>query len=251
MRTSPIRYGNDVIVCQVCGFDGSSRARAPQFADAVATPSEGRFKGLDLESLLNTLHADPFSTRKQLPRTPESLSGSGGAASRFVSCFRLTNTMFLVLDVKSSWRKAVEEDKAEKLGRAGTVGEDVTGGVESRVVLDCTLNGGVRAEQQGAPSHTPLPLWDTSAQFALDQETLPELQDFDSLLSLDEDDLKSEDGSFLKRSGTPHRDWRGDLAETTEKVFSLDLDNLEAPPTPKTQEYVLPNLITFSPIDDI
>lgn len=171
--------------------------------------------------------------------------------SPFVSCFWLTNTMFLVLDVKSSWRKAVEEDKAEKLGRAGTVGDDVTGGVESRVVLDCTPNGGAPADQQEAPSHTPPPLWDTSVQFALEQETLPELQGCDSLLSLDEDDLKSEDGSFLNRRGTPDRDWRGDLAETTEKVFSLDLDNLEAPSTPKTQEYVLPNLITFSPIDDM
>lgn len=170
--------------------------------------------------------------------------------SPFVSCFWLTNTMFLVLDVKSSWRKAVEEDKAEKLGR-GTVGHDVTGGVESRAVLDCTLNGGAPVDQQEAPSQTPLPLWDTSAQFALDQETLPELQGCDSLLSLDEDDLKSEDGSFLNLRGTSDGDWRGDLAETTEKVFSLDLDNLEAPSTPKTQEYVLPNLITFSPIDDI
>lgn len=42
----------------------------------MAIPSEGRVRGLDLEALLSMLHTDPFSTRKQLPRTPESLSGS-------------------------------------------------------------------------------------------------------------------------------------------------------------------------------
>ncbi|XP_011605069.2 HAUS augmin-like complex subunit 6 [Takifugu rubripes] len=179
---------------------------AAQFADAVATPSEGGVKAVDLESLLGTLHTDPFSTRKQLPRTPESL----------------------ILDVKSSWRKAVEEDRAEKLGRPG---------------------------QQEAPSRTPPPLWDTlsidasgddGVLFGLEQETLPELP------SLDE-----EDGSFLDRLGTPDQDvsasgqdWRVDLTGTTEKVFSLDLDSLETPSSPKMREYVLPNLITFSPIDD-
>uniref|UniRef100_H3CP05 HAUS augmin-like complex subunit 6 N-terminal domain-containing protein n=1 Tax=Tetraodon nigroviridis TaxID=99883 RepID=H3CP05_TETNG len=64
---------------------------ADQFADAVATPAAG-LSGVDLEALLGSLHADPFSTRKQLPRTPESL----------------------ILDVKSSWRKAVEEDRAQR-----------------------------------------------------------------------------------------------------------------------------------------
>lgn len=147
--------------------------------------------------------------------------------------------MFSVLDVKSSWRKAVEEDRAEKLGRTGSA-------------LD-----GAAAGQQVAPSHTPPPLWDAlsikamdspsdGVQFSLEQETLPELP------SLDE-----EDGSFLDRQGTPDQevsasdqDWLVDLAGTTEKVFSLDLDSLETPSSPKTQEDVLPNLITFSPIDD-
>lgn len=58
------------------GCWGSSPPPVCQFADAVVTPSEGRLRGLELESLLGTLHAHPFSTRKQLPRTPESLSGS-------------------------------------------------------------------------------------------------------------------------------------------------------------------------------
>ncbi|RVE60612.1 hypothetical protein OJAV_G00182760 [Oryzias javanicus] len=64
---------------------------ADQLADAVASPGliDGRDKGLDFEALLKTLSKDPFATRKQLPRTPESL----------------------INDVKSSWRKAVQEVK--------------------------------------------------------------------------------------------------------------------------------------------
>lgn len=211
----------------------------------MVTPSEGRAKGLDLESLLGTLHADPFSTRKQLPRTPESLSGSGGALSPFAVCCCLTNELFPVLDVKSSWRKAVEEDRAQKLGRA--VGE---------AVLDASSDGrsnrGVSGGQQGELSDTPPPLWDTlvadspsgAVQFSLDQETLPSC---DSLLSLDEDEDE--------RRATPDqegsRDWSRDSAGTAERAFSLDLDNLEVPSTPQMQEYVLPSLITFSPIDDM
>lgn len=80
MITSPIRYSDDsqahfvmqtrVLRCLVCV------CVCLKFAEAVTatTPTEGRVKGLDLEGLLNTLQRDPFSTRKQLPRTPESLS---------------------------------------------------------------------------------------------------------------------------------------------------------------------------------
>lgn len=203
----------------------------------MVTPSQGHVKGLDLEVLLGTLHADPFSARKQLPRTPESLSGSAAdALSPFpVCCF--TNQLFPVLDVKSSWRKAVEEDRAQKLGHEAA----------SNASSDGRSNGG----QQGAPPGTPPPLWDSLAavQLCLDQETLPELPSCDSLLSLDEGD-----GSFLNRGATPDQvvsTSDQDMTVTTEKVFSLDLDNLEAPSTPKTQEYVLPSLIAFSPIDDM
>lgn len=148
----------------------------------------------------------------------------------------------------------------EKLGRTLAVGGDLAG-----LALDCPPRGGAPAGQQEAPSHTPPPLWDIlsikaidspsgdgGVQFSLEQETLPELPSCDSLPSLDE-----EDGSFLDRRGTPDQevsvsgqDWHVDLAGTTEKVFSLDLDSLETPSSPKTQEFVLPNLITFSPIDD-
>lgn len=208
----------------------------------MVTPSEGRLRGLDLESLLSTLHSDPFSTRKQLPRTPESLSGSRTAEPGRSCC--LTNQLSPVLDVKTSWRRAVEEDRAQKLGQA----VDASSAGRS--------NGGVCGDQQGAPSETAPPLWDTlladstsGVQFSLDQETLPSC---DSLLSLDEDE---DNGSFLDCRATPHQlvpaseqDWP---RVSTEKVFSLDLDNLEAPSTPRTQEHVLPSLITFSPMDDM
>lgn len=165
----------------------------------------------------------------------------------------MTNELFPVLDVKSCWRKAVEEDRAEKLGRAaGEAAPDASS--------DGRSNGSVSVGQRGAPSDTPPPPWDTLAvdspsggvQFSLDQETLPSC---DSLLSLDEEDGG---GSFLDRGATPDhaisasdQDWRRDSAGTTGKVFSLDLDSLEAPSTPKRQEYVLPSLIAFSPIDDM
>ncbi|XP_051560036.1 HAUS augmin-like complex subunit 6 isoform X2 [Myxocyprinus asiaticus] len=61
------------------------------FAEAVImSPVNGRID-VDLGQLLNSI-SDPFSTRKQLCRTPESL----------------------INDVRSSWRKAVEEGMAEK-----------------------------------------------------------------------------------------------------------------------------------------
>nr|XP_015200551.1 PREDICTED: HAUS augmin-like complex subunit 6 [Lepisosteus oculatus] len=62
------------------------------FAEAVATsPASCERRGLELEEILSAL-SNPFSTRKQLPRTPDSL----------------------ISDVKSSWRRAVEEGEAEK-----------------------------------------------------------------------------------------------------------------------------------------
>ncbi|CAF96683.1 unnamed protein product [Tetraodon nigroviridis] len=185
---------------------------ADQFADAVATPAAG-LSGVDLEALLGSLHADPFSTRKQLPRTPESL----------------------ILDVKSSWRKAVEEDRAQRLGRAQE-----------------TPAGDGRSTSGPWATPTPPPPWDALAagglvQLGLDQETLPELPGCDSLLSLDEDEGPSPDARATPpRGGSAGRPDRG----TAEKVFSLDLDHLEAPSTPKTQEYSLPSLIAFSPVDD-
>ncbi|TMS02205.1 HAUS augmin-like complex subunit 6 [Larimichthys crocea] len=286
---------------------------ADQFADAVTTATpEGRGKGLDLEGILSTLHGDPFSTRKQLPRTPESL----------------------IMDVKSSWRKALQEDKAEKMGRSvvnnSVIGHltpvaeahdvllspdatspNVTCGITSTV----TGHSSPPVSEQGLLLKSTL-LWDTfnteahespsgtgssAVQFSLDHETLPEMPSCDSLLSLDDEavDMKSEDeddellipslkteatrsppathrhlewiqqglgdGSFMgSRKRTPEcllsdhadldRDWLMEpvkSVDATDKVFSLDLDALKTPSPTKKQEYSLPKLITFSPIDDM
>ncbi|KAL6118685.1 haus6 [Pungitius sinensis] len=253
---------------------------ADQFADAVTTtsPQEGRVTGLDLDGLLGTLHGDPFSTRKQLTRTPESL----------------------ILDVKTSWRKAVEEDEAEKSGRLAKFNNSLKGllspvneqGVSSKSTLFWdTFN----AEAFDSPSGTG----SSAVQFSLDQETLPEMPSYDSLLSLEDEavDMKSADDelrlSFLKseetsslttrhhpaqgqrrrgsgssmesRTRTPEvnrerhdqteeRDWptaHAESEEATDTVFSLDLDALETPPHTRKREYSLPELITFSPIDDL
>lgn len=262
---------------------------ADQFADAVATtsPTAGRVKGLDLDGLLGTLHGDPFSTRKQLPRTPESL----------------------ILDVKNSWRKAVEEDKAEKLERITEFNDSVKS-------LLTPLHENIEVQSQKGVSLKSSLLWDTfdtealdslsgtgssAVQFSLDQETLPEMPSYDSLLSIDDEamdmtsddddeelllipSLKTEekqtpltthplgwiqqacsDGSYISSQRTAEclltdhtasgldRDWLMEpvsSVEATAKVFSLDLDTLKTPSPLKKQEYSLPKLITFSPMDD-
>ncbi|XP_060922196.1 HAUS augmin-like complex subunit 6 [Limanda limanda] len=266
---------------------------ADQFADAVTTtsPSEVRVKGLDLEGLLTTLQGDPFSTKKQLTRTPESL----------------------IADVKTSWRKAVEEDRTEKLRRSAKFNDSVTqlrsSSRETRDVSTSSYTQSLSRSadppvcQQGASFKTTL-LWDTfdspsgtgssSVQFTLDQETLPEMSSCDSLLSLDDDalDMKSfNDDDFLipslktettplrghtqqvcdgssfiqRRTKTPEcllsgdtvsgvdRSWLMEPVQSmaSDKVFSLDLETLATPPPPKKPEFSLPQLITFSPIDDM
>ncbi|XP_035849650.1 HAUS augmin-like complex subunit 6 isoform X2 [Sander lucioperca] len=288
---------------------------ADQFADAVTTtsPPEGRAKVMDLDGLLGTLHRGPFSARKQLPRTPESL----------------------ILDVKSSWRKAVEEDEAEKMGQLAKFNNGIAGRLtpldehnvllspdassqsdSCRITPPLTSHSSPPVSQHGVSLKSAL-FWDTfnaealdspsgtgssAVQFSLDHETLPEMSSCDSLLSLDDEavDLKSEeddkllipsletevmqsaltprhylgqiqqacdDCSFMEgRKRTPEcllsghtvsgldKDWLMEpakLVEATDKVFSLDLDALETPSPPKKQEYSLPKLITFSPIDDM
>uniref|UniRef100_A0A7N6A8M5 HAUS augmin-like complex subunit 6 N-terminal domain-containing protein n=1 Tax=Anabas testudineus TaxID=64144 RepID=A0A7N6A8M5_ANATE len=267
---------------------------ADQFADAVTTtsPSDNRVKGLNLEGLLGTLHRDPFSTRKQLPRTPESL----------------------IMDVKSSWRKAIEEDEAEKNSQSAKPNDSITGRLtpleEPHDMLlspdapsqsvSCSITPMVTSRSSPPVCHQGVLLkstlsWDTFntealdspigtgssvPQFTLDQETLPELPSCDSLLSLDDEavDMKSDEDeevlipslkidakqspsttrrhlsqleeavndSLEKRKRTPEC-----LLSASDKVFSLDLDTLGTPSPSKKQDYSLPKLITFSPIDDM
>ncbi|XP_030635058.1 HAUS augmin-like complex subunit 6 [Chanos chanos] len=274
---------------------------ASQFAEAVITsPAEGSKKGLELEQLLNTL-SDPFSTRKQLPRTPESL----------------------IMEVRSSWRKAVEEGVAEKARLSGKFDSftrhftPVSETEEDPSKLEAALlsaletsapappNHSPRVLQQGASCHSTLS-WDSSQlealnsenssniiQFSIAHETFPDLPGNDSLLSnadesaevLDETEGEEElvlpqvlshspkreaalqsarqrlatilgESSFMGtcRERTteplPPKDSGRDDWSNSEKVFSLDLEQLESPSPPQQEEFMLPNLVTFSPIDD-
>ncbi|KAM9836845.1 HAUS augmin-like complex subunit 6 [Aulostomus maculatus] len=273
---------------------------ADQFADAVTTtsPAKTRAKGLDLEGILTTLHGDPFSTRKQLPRTPESL----------------------ILDVKSSWRKAVEDDKAEKMRQHNATGWLTPLGepydqllasphsVPSNRSPIAKSHSSPPVSRQGVSLPSP-PSWSTTntesinspsgtgssaVQFSLDQETLPEMSSCDSLLSLGNDShLKCEaddeplapfrrteatqsppatrrhlhqfqqscnNGSFTENLRTSECTLLDHIAlgldlewpaksDSANKVFSLDLDSFDA--TSPQKECSLPQLITFSPIDDM
>nr|XP_057923156.1 HAUS augmin-like complex subunit 6 [Doryrhamphus excisus] len=258
---------------------------ADQFANAVAPTSStaDQLDSLDLEWILGTLHEDPFSTRKQLPRTPESL----------------------ILDIKTSWRKAVEKDAAEKAQQplecnfvAGhiTPPSEADGTLLSppccsdsvcsqpcsppsnqkrAVIRSSLLEGTFRAT--GSPSDTTITTTSSILpQFSLDQETLPELPSCNSLLSLDEEEdellipcqKKDFTMSPLKSGNRPIQQLRGGSsaenirlpecillgheisAEASKEVFSLDLHALDTQ-SPTKQEYCLPTLITFSPIEDM
>lgn len=221
------------------------------------------------------------------------------------------------MDVKNSWRKALEEDTAEKTGRAVVVDDSVMGRLtpldESHRVLDTPVShnhSDAPVSQQGGSILRSTQLWDTldspsgtgssAVHFTLDHETLPEMSSCDSLLSLNNDegvDVKSDedellvpalkteasplsrrhqlgriqqpgpDGSFIgSRKRSPEcrlsghmvspldRNWLVEAvkpAEATDKVFSLELEALEMLSPPKKQEHSLPELITFSPIDDM
>ncbi|KAJ0055590.1 hypothetical protein NL108_005431 [Boleophthalmus pectinirostris] len=196
-KVTPLRSRTEIIELECDNL-------ADQFADAIATSSAtpGHAKGLDLEDLLNTIQGDPFSTRKQLPRTPESL----------------------IMDVKSSWRKAVEEDKAERL-RSTKLSDSIMGlltpvgeasysfqspfapAPTKPKVMPPVVEDTPSVSQQGALMKSNLG-WETftsemmdspsgtgssAVQFSLDHETLPEMPSCDSLLSLDDVDVKSEE----------------------------------------------------------
>lgn len=217
------------------------------------------------------------------------------------------------MDVKSCWRKAIKEDRVEKIRHSLKYDDSITGRLtpleEPRDVLlspdpslpsvSCNITPPVC--HQGTLHKSTLS-WDTFnaevpdnssgtgssvVHFSLDQETLPELPSCDSLLSLDDEaeDLKSEEELFIPslttkanqsplithhhlgqidfldgfsmddRNKTPIlcKQWPKEPVmpvEALDKVFSLDLDALGTHTTPEKQEYSLPNLITFSPIDD-
>ncbi|XP_061619931.1 HAUS augmin-like complex subunit 6 isoform X2 [Phyllopteryx taeniolatus] len=222
---------------------------ADQFADAVATasPTTGRLAGLELEGILSVLHGDPFNTRKQLPRTPESL----------------------ILDVKSSWKKALEEDNTEKCD------DSVTGCLTP--VGDARRPGSSHDafSTPGTPKSERRSFWGTVCSvtpFSLAHETLPELPSCDTLLSFDEEDepiavprLEAGESALNVSHVRQPRDGGspdcfllarnisalGRERPSPPAVFSLDLDALGTLTPPlKTQQDCLPTLISFSPMDD-
>ncbi|XP_071020549.1 HAUS augmin-like complex subunit 6 isoform X1 [Oncorhynchus clarkii lewisi] len=180
---------------------------ANQFAEAVTTsPGNGSLQGLALGDLLCNLGTDPFSTRKQIPRTPESL----------------------ILDVRSSWRRAVEEGEAQKARLSDKFDGD---GIFRHLTALCevqetslspdvhSLSTGLDPTNAGCSTAAPeqaslmstLP-WDSSntealhslsssdvIQFRIDQEAIPEQ------FSIDQEtlpELPGNDGSFLSSSDT-------------------------------------------------
>uniref|UniRef100_A0A672JDD9 HAUS augmin-like complex subunit 6 N-terminal domain-containing protein n=1 Tax=Salarias fasciatus TaxID=181472 RepID=A0A672JDD9_SALFA len=238
----------------------------------ATSPPEGNGNGFNLEDVLNNLQRDPFSARKQLPRTPESL----------------------IIDVKRSWQKALQENEAAKLEMVA-----LNDSIDQKPSLP---QGHRNVFSPDAPSNTldfssilfPIRRYDSQHKvlqstllsdtlnmdsadgraklYSLKNETLPELPSFDSL-DLSDDVIENYDegpliptmaetatkvcpspcraqqacgdSSVPQHMRTPER-----LKEAaTDKVFSLDLDTLRTPSPLK--ENSLPQLLTFSPIDDM
>ncbi|XP_053089155.1 HAUS augmin-like complex subunit 6 isoform X1 [Pangasianodon hypophthalmus] len=266
---------------------------ASQFAEAVTmSPVDGRKSGMELEQLLNTL-ADPFTTKKQLPRTPESL----------------------IMDVRTSWRKAVEEGKAEKKQEKchdslSWVRTPISEGKErspspenfslrdSAILNADPLPCSPLPSQQGTSLHSTV-AWDTSHLEALSQsssniihfsiahETFPdaendvsfncsdgseEVQEVEELLLPPVTSCSPEvetthqmvrrhldESPFAARFKETKSDFMPAALRTSpglgscsgEKVFSLDLDQLESFSSPLREELTLPNLVTFSPMDEL
>ncbi|KAK7169968.1 hypothetical protein R3I94_000262 [Phoxinus phoxinus] len=250
---------------------------ASQFAEAVImSPVNGRSDS-DLGQLLNAI-SDPFSARKQLCRTPESL----------------------IKDVRSSWRKAVEEGMAEKKPASWNQHDSLSWlkmpmvevnspctrpSSEPSLLFSTTLAHCTPPPvQQGSLLHSTVS-WDSSQletfnshsssdviKFNIAQEELPNL--FEDEVSFNSDcseeihsDKEREEELILppvelmtrmcldssldksafkdspvqsKSPGMSH--WTAD-----ERLFSLDLDKLESlsPPSP-AEKFTLPSLVNLT-----
>ncbi|XP_051757185.1 HAUS augmin-like complex subunit 6 isoform X1 [Ctenopharyngodon idella] len=251
---------------------------ASEFAEAVImSPANGR-SDMDLGQLLNAI-SDPFSARKQLCRTPESL----------------------IKDVRSSWRKAVEEGMAEKkqasLNRQDSLSWLKTPMVEANspctrpspepsLLFSTTLAHCTPVPvQQGSSLHSTVS-WDSSElealnsqsssdviKFSIAQEQLPNLFEDDVSFNSDgsaeihsnkerEEELilppveltskmcleASLDKSPFKDSPVHSRKSQ-DLSHWTanERLFSLDLDKFESlSPSYPAEKFTLPSLVDLS-----
>uniref|UniRef100_A0A8C1NWT5 HAUS augmin-like complex, subunit 6 n=1 Tax=Cyprinus carpio TaxID=7962 RepID=A0A8C1NWT5_CYPCA len=169
---------------------------ASQFAEAVIMSPVNR-SDVELGQLLNII-SDPFSARKQLCRTPESL----------------------IKDVRSSWRKAVEEGMAEKkratwnqqdsLSWLKTPMAEVNGpctgpSPEPSLLFSATLAHCTPPPvQQGSSLHSTVS-WDSSELEALNSQRSSDIIKFsiaqEELPDLFEDDLSfNSDGSAESHS---------------------------------------------------
>ncbi|KAM9827354.1 HAUS augmin-like complex subunit 6 [Neosynchiropus ocellatus] len=249
-------------------LDLESDNLANQFAEAVMiSPKGDKVPYMDLEDILCNLR-DPFSTRKRLLRTPESL----------------------IQDVRDSWRKAVGSCEAKKQNTS-ELNESLGGRLQPIYSLSSPESPDRCPTVNPQEAVKSTLFWETTGTdsldgsavpFSLDLETLPEMSSCDSLLSLGEDDYQIDNSppaqtpardASASLSRTPQTgyfrtsdkcltdspgldtEWVGErpsIVEPSSNVFSLDLDSLDLrPSTPSDkQEYSLPKLITFSPIDD-
>ncbi|KAI4900139.1 hypothetical protein NFI96_023867 [Prochilodus magdalenae] len=265
-----------------------------QFAEAVTmSPVDGRRSGMELGHLLNTL-SDPFTTKKQLPRTPESL----------------------IMDVRASWRKAVEEGKAERHGRdqdsLSVLITPISETKERSPSPKFSPTGFTRSSadlppcssppfQRGASLHSTV-TWSSSQLEALGQsssdiiqlsiahETFPDMEN-DGSFNCSDDQLpqvqdemeelvlppvvshctEAENAFQMARerlAALGESPFKGGRKETASdvlasarrmspvlnscggKVFSLDLEQLEGFSSPVREELTLPNLVTFSPMEE-
>ncbi|XP_056318197.1 HAUS augmin-like complex subunit 6 [Danio aesculapii] len=182
---------------------------ASQFADAVIMSPGNRRSDVDLGQLLNAI-SDPFSSRKQLCRTPESL----------------------IKDVRSSWRKAVEEGIAEKKQASWNQQDSLswlktpmaemnspckTPNLEASISFSTNLAHCTSPPaQQGSALHSTVS-WDSSQleaftsqcssdviKFSIAQEELPDLFDDDD--DDDDDDVSFNSDISVENPGKKARD---------------------------------------------
>lgn len=219
------------------------------------------------------------------------------------------------MDVRASWRKAVEERKAEtKQGKIHdrdsfsvptplSEANGKTPSPEACILSDSAISSAnprscsPPSSQQGASLHSTV-TWDSSQleslgqsssniiQLSIAHETFPDMENEDSFNSSDQElqdekeelelppvisspeaqtalQMARERLATLSESPFTGGCWetKSDLLASAkivspglsscgENAFSLDLEHLEGFPSPLREELALPNLATFSPMDE-
>ncbi|XP_051570523.1 HAUS augmin-like complex subunit 6 [Myxocyprinus asiaticus] len=195
---------------------------ASQFAEAVIMSPVNERRDVDLGQLLNSI-SDPFSTRKQLCRTPESL----------------------IKDVRSSWRKAIEEGTVEKKQASWNRHDSLS-----------WLKTSPTKEEMNSPFHKPSPepslVFDSAA--TIPQCTSPPVQQGASLhstVSWDASQLEALDSQsssdVIKFSIAQE-----ELPELFDDdvSFNSDVDLNRSIDKESDQELVLPMIASHSPLGE-